>query len=223
MCFSAVASFTAAGVLGAAGAATLKQAKTKAEKPFAAIPLFFAAQQAIEGVVWLTFGTPRIQAGAAHLYLLFSHVFWPAFLPYAVWKLETGPRRKDALRYFVFLGSMIGAYLLFYVLMGPASVTISGHGLVYEVPLPSVPFSIVPYVLATCVPLFISSHKYVRVMGMAVSASLLITYWYYLQAFYSVWCFFAAILSLIIYVHLRYASVLSDLKSAVKTVKEKMV
>jgi hypothetical protein len=30
-----------------------------------------------------------------------------------------------------------------------------------------------------------------------------LSYWFYTQAFFSVWCFFAAILSLIIYMHFR--------------------
>jgi len=204
MCFSPTASFAAAAALGAVGAATVKRAASAADKPFAAIPLLFAIQQAVEGAVWLTFSLPRLQGAATHLYLLFSHVFWPAFLPYAVWMMEPRPVRKNALRYFVFLGSAIGAYLLFYVFLGPSTVAVSGRGLVYDVRLPGVPFGIAPYVLATIVPCFISSFKYVRVFGLAVLGALIIAYWHYQIALYSIWCFFAAVLSLIIYVHFRY-------------------
>ena len=42
-----------------------------------------------------------------------------------------------------------------------------------------------------------------RVFGLALLGSLAIALWAYQQAFYSVWCFFAAILSGIIYVHLK--------------------
>jgi len=58
-------------------------------------------------------------------------------------------------------------------------------------------------VLAACGSCFVSSHKFIRVFGLALVASLVITYAYYNFAFASVWCFFAALLSLIIIVHLR--------------------
>jgi len=49
MCFSATASFAVAGASGLAGAFTISRAKKLREVPLAAIPLVFAAQQAIEG------------------------------------------------------------------------------------------------------------------------------------------------------------------------------
>jgi hypothetical protein len=58
MCFSATASFTAGAVLLGVGALTLRSALTSRQRhvlPFAAIPLLFAIQQLIEGVIWLTF------------------------------------------------------------------------------------------------------------------------------------------------------------------------
>ncbi len=136
-------------------------------------------------------------------FLLFSHVFWPTYLPYAVWREETGPRRKRALGMFVWFGAAVSLYLLYYVLRGPISSTLMGHGIAYEVPLPNL--AVIPgaYVLAACGSCFVSSHKYIRVFGMALVASLAITYAYYDHAFASVWCFFAAILSLIIFIHLR--------------------
>ena len=60
MCFSATASFTAGAVLLGVGTLTLRSALAsrhshrRRDLPFAAIPLLFAIQQLIEGVVWLT-------------------------------------------------------------------------------------------------------------------------------------------------------------------------
>src|SRR5262249_3687551 len=61
MCFSAAASFSAAGLLGLAGIGTLAQVRKRIELPLAVTPLLFAAQQAIEGVLWLT-----VNQGRAH-------------------------------------------------------------------------------------------------------------------------------------------------------------
>ncbi|KTD57119.1 hypothetical protein Lsai_1723 [Legionella sainthelensi] len=54
MCFSASASFTAAGVIAAVGICSLLKARTYPLFLFALTPLFFAVQQALEGIVWIT-------------------------------------------------------------------------------------------------------------------------------------------------------------------------
>lgn len=56
MCFSAPASFALSGILTGFGAASIKQSSSRSRRLFAAIPLLFAAQQAAEGIVWLTVG-----------------------------------------------------------------------------------------------------------------------------------------------------------------------
>ena len=54
MCFSASASFLAASLLLVTGIYALKKVKSKKQIPLALIPLFFAFQQAAEGVIWLS-------------------------------------------------------------------------------------------------------------------------------------------------------------------------
>jgi hypothetical protein len=49
------ASFIAGASLSAVGVVTLKKAETKAELPFAMIPMLFGIQQLTEGIIWLTF------------------------------------------------------------------------------------------------------------------------------------------------------------------------
>ena len=90
MCFSATASFTAGAVLLGIGALTLKAAKRPREWPFAAIPLLFATQQLIEGVIWLTFNAdaPLLNTVMTRAYSFFSHVLWPVYLPVAVLMIE---------------------------------------------------------------------------------------------------------------------------------------
>jgi hypothetical protein len=203
MCFSASASFVAGTALGAAGGATWRKAKTAAERPFAAVPLLFGIHQLIEGVVWVTFGMPRVQALAVHGYLFFALAFWPAFVPYAVWRLEPDARRRAMLAWFAWFGAAIGLYLFSWLIQGQAAVIDTGRGLVYDLPLPDVPGGLGAYVIATCGSCLASSRKFIRVFGLALFGSFLIANWAYQQALYSVWCFFAAILSLIVYVHLR--------------------
>ncbi len=203
MCFSATASFAAAGTLGAAGVFTLRQAKMGTWAPLAAIPLLFGIQQAVEGLVWLSFGRPQLHAAAALAFVLFSHVFWPIYLPIAIWLVEPDVRRKNVLLFLAGLGAAVGLTLFSFIIRGPITAQVAGHCIDYEVSVPGVPFGFVAYLLATCLSCFVSTRRFLKIFGFALCASLLIAYWSYREALYSVWCFFAAALSLIIYVHLR--------------------
>lgn len=79
MCFSASASFTAGTLLLGLGTLTWKAARHPRERPFAAIPLLFAAQQFIEGVIWMTFGADAggLNALMTYAYSVFSDLLWP--------------------------------------------------------------------------------------------------------------------------------------------------
>lgn len=192
----------AGGALSAIGVVGLKKAGGSSSKAIAAIPIMFGVQQLVEGVLWLSLGYSRIQSVATLAFLLFAYVFWPVYLPYAVWKDETNQRRRKVLSWFIWFGTAVSLYLLYFILRGPVSSVLMGHGIAYNVPLPN--HAVIPgaYVLATCGSCLVSSHKFIRVFGMALVASLVVAYAYYSVAFVSVWCFFAAILSLIILVHL---------------------
>jgi hypothetical protein len=85
MCFSATASFSAGAVLLGPGTLTLRSAMAKHQRralPFAAIPLLFAIQQPIEGVIWLTFiyEAALLNSVMTHVYSFFTHVLWPVYV-----------------------------------------------------------------------------------------------------------------------------------------------
>lgn len=218
MCFSATASFVAAASLGMAGAVTLGESKNKAWTPLAAMPLLFAAQQFVEGVVWATPHHPVLNSIAATSYVMYSHVLWPTYVPFAVMAAEPAGRRRSIIGGFLVLGVSISIWLLWHIAQGPVYVTTAQNCLVYNTSVPPIPYGLAAYVFAACFSCFFSSHKYVRVFGLALLTSLGLSLWSYRQAFYSVWCFFAAILSLIIYAHLRQGRLvptMQELKSRV--------
>ena len=97
MCFSATASFTAGAVLVTAGVLSLRHVTSKNALPFASIPLLFGLQQMVEGIVWTTFGSPEVHAIATYVFVMFSHVLWPTFVPLSIWLLEKDPLRKKPL------------------------------------------------------------------------------------------------------------------------------
>ena len=60
------------------------------------------------------------------------------------------------------------------------------------------------YVGATCVSCFFSSHGFVKLFGGLSLSAFIAAYVVHVGALVSIWCFFTAILSLLIYLHLRF-------------------
>lgn len=203
MCFSATASFIAGGALSATGAVTLSKAKSKKEIPFAAIPLLFGVQQTIEGVVWLSFGSVSLNAVMTYAYSLFSHVLWPIFLPISVFVMETDPAHRKILRGFIAVGLLTGLYLLYSIIVEPVTSSIVNHSIAYGSPHLYPTVSLILYLFATCGSCFVSSHRIVRILGVAIFVAFLVAGWFYTETFFSVWCFFAAILSVIVFAQIR--------------------
>lgn len=200
MCFSATASFTAGSVLAVIGTMTLRRADGARELPYALIPTLFAAQQFVEGGLWLTFAgsAAHLNATLTHIYQFFSHVLWPVYVPIAVLLLERTAWRRRALQAFAAAGAGVGLYLAFFLVSDPTISRVTGGHVDYVSPH----FYVVPvvalYVLATCVSPLVSSHSPVRWFGVVTSASLAAAAIFYLAWFISVWCFFAALMSVVV-------------------------
>jgi hypothetical protein len=199
MCFSATASLVAGGALGVTGGLTIMQAKTKSELPFASIPLLFGIQQAIEGVVWLSFDVPLLHTIATYAFIIFSHVLWPIFIPLAIMLLETDQHRKKILGLISFVGLAVGAYLAYYIITDVVTVQVINKSLSYY-SLNFYPTLILMMcLLATCGSCFFSSHRIIHYFGIVLSLSFVIAAWFFFETFFSVWCFLAAILSVFVY------------------------
>ena len=61
MCFSATGSFGVAAVLAGIGAVSMAREKAPSHRMLALVPMLFAAQQAAEGAVWITFDHPSLR------------------------------------------------------------------------------------------------------------------------------------------------------------------
>ena len=203
MCFSASASFVAGTSLLAVGVVTVRKAQHKEELPFAAIPLLFGVQQLIEGVIWLTFrfDSPVLNPAMTLLYSLFSHVLWPIYVPLAVLLLESVRWRRKALAAFLAAGLGTGLYLLVSMFLFPIMSRATGGHIEYDSPHFFIAAVIAGYLAATCISMLFSSHKTVKLFGIAALLSFATSYAVYTQWFFSIWCFFAAILSGIVFLH----------------------
>lgn len=203
MCFSAQASFTAGAVLVIVGAATVGRVRVRSEVPYAWIPILFGIQQLLEGALWLTFPdrAPPLKTALTHAYSFFSHVLWPIYVPLAALALETVSWRRRVLIAIATAGSGVGLYLLATLFTLPIVATVVGQHIAYESPHFYALTAMSLYLLGTCASLMFSSHARVVAFGVAAFASAVAAYAFYATWFISVWCFFAGVLSVIVYLY----------------------
>ena len=205
MCFSATASFTVAAFAGVAGIACLTQFNRKQELLLAAVPLLFGAQQAVEGMLWLALAAetpdPALQQWLSGLFIFFAEVFWPTAAPLAILLTETERHRVWALRALTLMGLVTSIYLLTSIIQSPYSATILGHSIHYHNGFDYFPNGQFVYVLCTVMPFLLSSGRMIQLLGLTIFAGYGITVQFYSEALVSVWCFFAAIASMLIYLH----------------------
>jgi len=203
MCFSATASFTAGAFLVGVGTLTLKSVSRPRDLPFAAIPLLFAIQQLSEGVIWLTFHyeAPVLNTIMTHVYSFFSHVLWPVYVPVAVLLLEPSGWRRRALLVFVVAGVAVGGYLLYVMFAYPVFSRPIGQHIEYVSPHFFAAATMTLYLLSITFGLLLSTHRMVKAFGALALLSFAVAYYFYATWFISVWCFFAALLSVVVYLH----------------------
>lgn len=204
MCFSAPASFLAAGVTGIIGIGCLAKVRRARELPLAAMPVLFALQQFAEGLLWMTLPVAPDAARASlltFLFLIYAKVLWPIYVPVASALVEPDQRRQAIMWLIGIGGAATGAFFLQRIWRDDHTASILGGHIVYEGPaeLPLVVGAL--YFLATCLAPLLSSHRAIRVLALIVLAGAAITYAFYWQAFTSVWCFFAAAASIVLYHH----------------------
>ena len=203
MCFSATASFTAGAALSAVGGLTVHKSQGKIELPLALVPLLFGIQQLTEGVVWIsiTHDLQALKTVATYVYSMFSHVLWPIFVPFAILLVETSRWRKQALGVFQALGLAVGLYLLYFLVRFPVTAHVHGRSITYDSPHFYIIGVIVIYLLATCVSGLFSTHRCINAFGVLAFILAVAAYQVSVATFVSVWCFYAAILSLLVYLH----------------------
>jgi len=202
MCFSAQASFGASLVLGIMGLYALRKA-SKRNQFLAMVPVFFSIQQACEGVVWITYDTPSyalLTTLATYGFCFFAFFFWPIWIPATTLRMEISARRKAVLRGLLAIGGIVSLVLMFFMMQDGVQTTISCSHIKYDIFLPSIfgHAGAFFYCVATILPLFVSSTRWLSLFGALTVGSVGLSYFCYYTFFVSVWCFFAALLSSVI-------------------------
>lgn len=183
---------------------------------WALVPVLFGLQQAFEGRVWQQLHAGNAAAAVPYAlgFHFFSHFLWLWWIPLGSYLVEPGQAvgksgRLEKIRKRVFAGCAIfgacaGGLVYGVMVYHPQWMTVATrkHSITYDfyVPyhstlhLPITPAAL--YALTVLVPLLFSSHKQLRVFGALIALSSLLASEVYAYAYVSVWCFFAALLSL---------------------------
>ena len=203
MCFSATASFGASALLCTAGLITLKRVRDPNQVLFAGIPLLFSVQQLAEGFVWLSLTRTEYQdwqQTASGFFLFFAQVLWPLLVPLSIWMIEKHSPRKKILFLLTLAGAILAIFMSWQLLNYPSTAAIVSNHIDYTLGL-SLPFSWIVttvYLLVTILPPFVSGNKKISLLGLLVLASFLITLTRFPGQLISIWCYFAAIISVVV-------------------------
>jgi hypothetical protein len=201
VCFSATANFVGSGVLGAVGAVTLTRVKHRRELLFAALPMLFAIHQFIEGFVWLGLDgilSPAVTHDMGAAFMLYAQGLLPFLLPLSVMLFEPDKKSRQRMLPFLALGVGTTLYILWALTAFPTQVYVRGNSIVYINQATNNMTVAVLYVIATCGSLFFSQIRMMVAFGAANLAILLVVMAFKRYAFTSLWCAYAAIVSVII-------------------------
>jgi len=174
----------------------------------AATPLVLGAHQIDESLVWwgLQGHVPHLAGRIAMwIYLVIAFVVVPILVPLAILRLQPTARRRWVIAPFVLLGTGVAAVLLKTMLRGPVSVKLGAYHLAYSIGLRDGLVVIGLYIVATCGSLLFSGYRHIVIFGAANVVAVIILARLTADGFASLWCFYAALASGAISLHMRFA------------------
>lgn len=208
MCFSPEASFAGGIIISFIGIATVTKVHKPSQLVFASIPLFFGIQQFAEGFLWLTLPRPEylsLQKLDTYIFLIMADVLWPVMIPLSVLLMEKVKKRRKYIWILLAMGFFVSMYYAYHLLFHNVTPRISGYHIQYVTDFPKTTglFVFALYLIASITPLFISSIKRTHLLGALMFFSCLVTAIFFREYLTSVWCFFAALISGVIFWILR--------------------
>lgn len=204
MCFSALASFSVAAGTGFVGILTVTRVSNWREVPLASVPLIFAAQQTMEGALWLLLPAGSETAtidSLANIFAFSALVIWPLWSPLAAGLVEQNRIRRATMLALFFLALPVALLGGSDLAAHPYGVCIAQHSLSYRNGTTYSLLELAAYIICVCCPLLFSSHKILRGFGSIVVTGLAISASVYFATSFSVWCFFAAAGSITVYLY----------------------
>jgi hypothetical protein len=139
------------------------------------------------------------------IYLIVALVIVPVVVPTAILRLEPTRSRRRRILPFVLLGVGVAGLLLIAMIRGPVTVRLGSFHLGYSIGLPDGLEVVGLYVVATCGSLLLSGYRHVLVFGVVNLVAVAVLARLTADGFVSLWCFYAALASGAISLHMRLA------------------
>ena len=204
MCFSATASFTGGAIITLIGAAAIYKNKEPSRRLFTTIPFVFGLQQLSEGFVWTALESPGhdlMLKLSTYLYLFTALVVWPTIVPLSILLMERGKNRRIILYATLAVGMIVSLCHTIGLLLFDVTAQISNYHIHYDI---NAPYTLgiiiaIAYLVATIPPMFVSSTKRIIFFGIIILISYIVAQVLYMENLTSVWCFFAAMASAVIW------------------------
>jgi hypothetical protein len=209
MCFSPTGDLVGGTVVAAIGIDACWHVKGR--KPYvaiAALPVLLGLHQIDETFVWWGLQnhvSHTLGRVAMWIYLIFALVVLPVLVPILMILFETVKKRKWRMVPFLVIGAGVSAILLEAMLVGHPSAKLGHYHIAYTIGLQHGIPIIGLYIVATCGPLFFSGFRSIEWFGVANLAAVIALALLCASGFTSLWCFYAAIVSGAIALHLRFS------------------
>jgi len=204
MCFSITASFSAGTVLTIVGVMTLSKVEKRQEILLASIPVLFATQQFIEGFLWIALLQKESGMGQYQLtryYAFFVGIIWPLLIPLSIFLVEPNRFKKRVILLLLTVGIGLAFYTSSVITSSELNAVVINKCIQYKGVTLAGNYLLAAYIAATCMAFFCSSHLSIKIIGVVNIIAFLIVFYSYNINFASGWCFLAAMISGLIYIH----------------------
>lgn len=205
MCLSPEVDLAAAVVTGVIAVDTIRRNKNPDARLLASIPAIFTVHNVASALMWwglLGKLSDSIALPAQWFYEFVAFVLWPAYIPLAVRSMESISSRKRLITIFWAYGLINAGWHLWRLLRG--DIVASAHHYYVSFNFPNDPTLVgIGYVVATCVVIFLSSHRelvYWGILNSVVVAALTIAS---SNGVPSLWCWWAAVTSIYLNIFIR--------------------
>lgn len=202
MCFSAPASFITASVTLVAGIVAIRKAKENRQLALAFVPIIFTFQQTAEGFLWVALSDGVFSVWKemlTHSFLIFAQVVWPFWVPFCFYLAAKDVKRKRILEWLMVMGILVAFVLLYCLTVYPVDAAIAGKHIYYLTHYPrGMDIAAIFYFIAVVVPPFVSDLKWAWVIGFLIFASYVVSRLFFREHVISVWCFIAALISVLV-------------------------
>jgi hypothetical protein len=207
MCFSPVGDLVGGAVVVAIGVDACRHVKGRSENlAIAALPLLLGLHQIDETFVWWGL-QGKVPANVGHvamwIYLLFALVALPVIVPVMLAYFEPSKRRRWRYVPFIILGLAVGGIILEAMLVGNPVATLGLYHIAYSIGLQHGIVIIGFYIVATCGSMLVSGNWLLMWFGATNLVAVIVLALLCANGFTSLWCFYAALVSGAIAIHLR--------------------